>query len=169
MQIINCTKADIPLMLHFYDLAREHQKKKSNNHWNTFDPAVVKTEVDAHLQWKIMEGDEVACIFLAVYGDPYIWGELNQQPAIYIHRIVTHPRFRGNHYTSRIIEWASEHGKKLGKQFIRMDTWGDNPALVSYYQRCGFSLVDTITPDSRGNLPSYYNFISLALLQLRIS
>jgi GNAT superfamily N-acetyltransferase len=168
MQFMNCTVADIPLMLHFYDLARAHQQKKSNQHWSAFDPAVVKTEVDARHQWKIMEGNEVACIFLAVYDDPYIWGERNTDPSVYIHRIVTHPDFRGNNYTGKIIDWAKDHGKKKDKQFIRMDTWGDNPALIDYYQHCGFTLLEIITPDSRGNLPAYYNFISLALLELKI-
>jgi ribosomal protein S18 acetylase RimI-like enzyme len=168
MQITNCTVADIPMMLHYYELAREHQQKKSNQHWSAFDTAVVKKEVDELRQWKITEGDKAACIFLTVYDDPHIWGERNADPSIYIHRIVTHPDFRGNNYTGKIVEWARLKGKQTGKKFIRMDTWGDNPALISYYQRCGFTLVDIIEPDSKGNLPAYYNCITLALLELKI-
>jgi GNAT superfamily N-acetyltransferase len=168
MQIVNCTVADIPLMLHYYDLAREHQQKKSTQYWSSFDPAVVKTEVEEHRHWKIMEEDTIACIFLTMYDDPFIWGAKNADPSIYIHRIVTHPDFRGNNYTGRIVEWAKVQGKKTGKQFIRMDTWGDNPSLIGYYQRCGFALLDIVNPDSQGNLPAYYNCITLALLEMKI-
>ncbi|MCX6319420.1 MAG: GNAT family N-acetyltransferase [Bacteroidetes bacterium] len=168
MKLSNCTIEDIPLMLHFYDLAREHQQKKSTRHWNVFDTEAVKKEVESLNHWKILEEDTVACIFLAIYDDPFIWGERNAAPAVYIHRIVTHPDFRGRNYTARIVEWAKEHGKALGKKFIRMDTWGDNPGLISYYQQQGFTLLEIITPDSRGDLPSYYNFISLALLEMEI-
>lgn len=168
MEIINCTAEDIPLMFSFYDMAREHQQKKSEQHWAAFDPEVVKKEVAAGQQWKIMEGNDIACIFLAIYDDPHIWGARNADPSIYIHRIVTHPAFRGRNYTARIVEWAKNHGRKTGKKFIRMDTWGDNPALIAYYQQQGFRLLGIITPDVKGDLPVYYNCITLALLEINI-
>jgi GNAT superfamily N-acetyltransferase len=169
MKIVNCTIADIPLMLNFYDMARDLQKEKSNHHWLSFDPAAVKTEIEEHRQWKILEDDDtMTCIFLTAFDDPYIWGERNADPAVYIHRIVTHKDHHGKNYMQKIIEWAKEYGKKTGKKFVRMDTWGDNPALVGYYVKCGFTLLETILPEARRNLPSYYNFISLALLEIKI-
>lgn len=168
MTIVNCTIDDLPLMLEFYDLAREHQKARSNRHWQSFDPELIKKEIEEQRQWKILEGDTVACIFLTIYDDPYIWDERNKDPSVYIHRIVTHPNFRGNGYTRTIIDWAKTHGKALGKQFIRMDTWGDNPKLIEYYVQCGFTFLEIITPDTMGNLPAYYSCVSLSLFEIKI-
>ncbi|MBC7874581.1 MAG: GNAT family N-acetyltransferase [Ferruginibacter sp.] len=168
MPIINCTLADLPLMLEFYDLATEYQKQKSNRHWQAFDTALIEKEIRDNRQWKIYEGDRIACIFMTAYNDPFIWGERNKDPAVYIHRIVTHPDWRGNNYTGKIISWSKEHGKSLGKKFIRMDTWGDNPKLNDYYVQCGFKFLEIITPEATENLPAHYSCISLSLFEISI-
>jgi GNAT superfamily N-acetyltransferase len=105
---------------------------------------------------------------MTLYDDPNIWGEKNKDPSIYIHRIVTHPDFRGNNYTLTIIDWAKEQAKVLGKRFIRMDTWGENVKLRDYYVKCGFTYLETITPQSTENLPSHYTCISLSLLEIKL-
>ena len=168
MQIINCTIADIPMMLNLYDAAREYQKEKSNRHWQSFDPAMIKIEIEERRQWKIVDNGTIVCIVLTVYDDPFIWGDRNNDPSVYIHRIVTHPNHRGNNYTSKIIDWAKEHGRRLDKHFIRMDTWGDNPKLIEYYVKCGFTFLEIITPDTTGGLPDYYSCISLSLFEIKI-
>lgn len=168
MQIINCTLEDIPIMQHFYEVAREFQKEKSNWHWLSFDTDKLKKEIGEKQHWKILEDGKITCIFLTLYDDPYIWGERNKEPAVYIHRIVTHPDFRGKHYTKKIIEWAKEHGKSLGKKFVRVDTWGENKKLTDYYMQCGFTFLEIITPASTENLPSHYSCISLSLLEIKI-
>lgn len=168
MTIVNCTIEDMPLMFEFYDFAREHQKAHSNRHWQAFDPALIKKEIEEQRQWKILEEEAVACIFMTAYDDPYIWGKRNEDPSVYIHRIVTHPDYRGKNYTVKIVDWAKEHGKALGKKFIRMDTWGDNPKLNDYYVQCGFTFLEIITPESTDNLPPHYSCISLSLLQIEM-
>lgn len=168
MQIINCTIADIPMMLSLYDAAREYQKEKSNRHWQSFDPAMIKIEIEERRQWKIVDNGTIVCIFLAVYDDPFIWGVRNNDPSVYIHRIVTHPNHHGNNYTGKIIDWAKEQGRRLDKKFIRMDTWGDNPKLIDYYKKCGFTFLEIITPDTTGGLPDYYSCISLSLFEIKI-
>ncbi len=165
MEIINSTMADIPVMLEFYDMAREYQKAKSLRHWQAFDPSLIEKEIREKRQWKILEGDTIACIFMIAYEDPFIWREKDKDPAIYIHRIVTHPGWRGREYTSLILKWANVHAKEKNKQFIRMDTWGDNPKLIDYYIKCGFIFLKTITPGETQQLPAHYSCISLALFE----
>ena len=168
MKIVNSTIADIPAMLKLYDIAREYQKAKSLRSWLPFDPALVEKEITEKRQWKIVEEDTVVCIFMIAYEDPFIWGERNNDPSIYIHRIVTHPQYHGNNYVLKIVEWAKQHAKNKGKQFIRMDTWGDNPKLTDYYIKCGFRFLGIITPETTEQLPKHYSCISLALLEIRI-
>lgn len=168
MQFLNCVEEDIPAMQQLYDLAREFQKEKSNWHWLSFENALLKKEIEEKRQWKIMEDGKITCIFMTLYDDPYIWGERNKDPSIYIHRIVTHPDFRGKNYTIKIINWAKEQAKKLNKHFIRMDTWGENNKLRDYYVKCGFTFLETITPQSTENLPTHYTCISLSLLEIKL-
>ncbi len=168
MVITNLTVDDIPLMLDFYDMAREYQKAKSLQHWQSFNLALLHKEIAEKRQWKIIESDTVACIFMTAYEDPFIWGEKNADPSVYIHRIVTHADWRGNNYTRKIIDWAQEHGRSLGKKFIRMDTWGDNQKLIDYYTGCGFHYLETVTPESTTDLPPHYSCISLSLFEIEI-
>ncbi len=168
MQIVNSELPDIPLMMEFYDLAREYQKANSLHHWLSFDKELLEKEIAEKRQWKIMEDGTVACIFMIAYQDPFIWGEKDKDPSVYIHRIVTHPDWRGRNYTGAIIQWAKEHAKALGKKFIRMDTWGDNPKLIDYYTRCGFNFLRIITPEETKDLPAHYSCISLSLFEIPV-
>lgn len=168
MQINNCTKADLPLLMNFYEMAREYQRTHSNRNWHPFEPENVLEEILDNRQWKLTEDGEVTAVFLTTYSDPVIWGARNEEPSVYLHRIVTHPAHHGKNNMQKIIAWAKEHGKSLGKQFIRMDTWGDNPRLVDYYIRCGFTLLEVVVPEDRSGFPAYYNFDSMSLLQMDI-
>lgn len=110
----------------------------------------------------------MACIFAVEFSDPLIWKEKNGDPSIYLHRIVSHSSFRGNNFMLPIVEWAKDFGKENLLQFIRLDTWGDNPKLINYYVKSGFRHVGFTTPEPSPDLPKHYGGISLALFELTI-
>ena len=168
MDILNSTTEDIPFLLEMYDKAIEYQKQRSLRTWQQFDPLLLQQEIDENRQWKIIDEGQRACIFLTAYQDPYIWGEKDKDPSVYIHRIVTHPDFHGRNYVVKIIDWAKQHAKEKGKRFLRMDTWGDNPKLNDYYIKCGFNYVETLTPEDTKNLPKHYSCISLSLFEIAL-
>lgn len=166
--ILNSIPADIDTIFSLYDDAVAYQKTKFNKHWLPFDRTMVEKEIEESRQWKILEDDAVACIFAIAYEDPFIWGEKNADPAIYIHRIVTSPSFKGRNYVKKIIEWAKDHARQKEKKFIRMDTWGDNEELISYYKNCGFDYLGSITPAATENLPKHYSSIFLGLFEIKL-
>lgn len=168
MQIVNSTAEDLPVLLQLYDKAREYQRQHSTHHWKLFEPEQVLQEISEGLQWKILEDDKIACVFLTTYSDPFIWGERDKEPSVYLHRIVTNPDFRGKKYVPYIIEWARQLCKQRGLKNIRMDTWGDNLRLNEYYVQCGLTLLEIITPETKAGMPSYYNFDTLSLLEMKI-
>ena len=168
MQIINSTPSDIEIIFSLYDDAVAFQKTKFDKHWLSFDREMIENEIAEKRQWKIMENDEVVCIFAVAYEDPFIWKEKNTDPSVYIHRIVTNPKFRGKHYVIKIIEWAKEHAIAHGKDYIRMDTWGDNQKLIDYYTECGFAFLGTITPTASSQLPKHYSAIFLSLFEIKV-
>ncbi|RYY66707.1 MAG: GNAT family N-acetyltransferase, partial [Chitinophagaceae bacterium] len=159
--ILKSTLQDIDAIFSLYDDAVAYQKTKFNKHWLPFDQNMVIDEIEEGRQWKIMEGNRLACVFALAYEDPFIWAEKNADPAIYLHRIVTHSAFRGGGYVKQIIEWAKDHAKQQHKKFIRMDTWGDNEELIQYYVRCGFNFLGTVTPQATQHLPKHYSAIFL--------
>ncbi len=169
MEILNSTLHDIDTIFELYDAAIAHQKAVSHLHWLPFERSLIEKEIAEGRQWKIVIDGEIACIFMSAYSDPNIWGEKDADPAIYLHRIVTNPRFRGRNFVAIIVDWAKEHGKMLDKQFVRLDTWSDNLRLKEHYLRCGFQFVGVVTPTNLGTLPSHYAGISLGLFEMFVS
>lgn len=168
MQILNSTIEDIDAIFELYDAAISFQKTKFNKHWQGFERSLVETEIKENRQWKIVIDGNIACIFAVTYEDVLIWGEKSNDPAIYIHRIVTNPTFRGNNFVIHIIHWAKEFCKYNNKQFIRMDTWGDNDALIQHYTKCGFSFLGLTTLQKSEGLPKHYEGACLSLFEIEI-
>jgi ribosomal protein S18 acetylase RimI-like enzyme len=168
MQIVTSTPGDIETIFELYDKAIEYQKLVFHKQWQTFDRSLVKQEIEENRLWKIMVDGSVACIFTVAYSDPLIWGQRDSEPALYIHRIVTNPLFRGQGNVKTIVEWAKEYGRSMGKKYLRMDTWGDNQKLIDYYMKFGFAFVEIITPTNTAVLPKHYEGISLCLLEIAL-
>ena len=76
--------------------------------------------------------------------------------------------FRGKHLVKIIIEWAKDFCKKHNKQFIRMDTWGDNESLTTYYQSCGFKFLGLTTLQKSEGLPKHYEGAHLSLFEIKV-
>jgi ribosomal protein S18 acetylase RimI-like enzyme len=169
MIIINSTVNDTAAIFTFYDYAIAYQKTKFNKHWQGFDAELVATEINENRQWKIIEGDTIVCIFAITFNDSVIWGEKANEPAIYIHRIVTHPNHRGKNYVKEIIVWAKKYCIENNKQFIRLDTWGDNENLINYYIACGFTFLGLSGEMDAINLPKHYSGINLSLFEIKVN
>ena len=167
MTIKNSTIEDIDMIFEMYNKAIAYQKKVFNKQWLGFERDLIESEIREKRQWKIVVGGEVACIFAITFNDAVIWKEKDQQPSIYIHRIVTNPDFRGVGFVTKIIDWAKDYCQLNGKEYIRLDTWGDNPRLIEYYVKCGFTYVETINLDDTEGLPAHYQG-TLALFEIKI-
>ncbi|MGO4904773.1 GNAT family N-acetyltransferase [Flavobacterium sp. W20_MBD1_R3] len=161
------TKQDIDKIFEFYDLAIAYQKTKFHKQWQGFERSLVTKEIAENRQWKVLINGEIGCIFAITFEDESIWKEKNVDQAVYFHRIVTHPKFRGQHFVEKIIKWGMLFAKEKKLDFLRMDTWGDNESLIEYYQKCGFNFLGVITPEYKG-LPKHYDGITLSLFQIEI-
>ena len=168
IEILNSTSEDIKVIFDFYDMAVAHQKKVSDKHWQGFSLAMVQQEVAENRQYKILLNGEIAAIFAVTFNDPEIWGEKDNQPSLYIHRIVTHPEFRGFGAVNAIIDWAKEYAINNKLQFVRMDTWADNEKLLAHYTGCGFDHVGSIKIEADSGLPKHYEGISLNLFEIAV-
>ncbi|WP_339658779.1 GNAT family N-acetyltransferase [Flavobacterium frigidarium] len=167
MKIASSTVSDIDSIFKMYDLAVAYQKTKFNKHWMGFDREMVLNEIAETRQWKIVIDDEIACVFAITFEDESIWKEKNADPSVYFHRIVTNPKFKGQQFVTKIVQWGLAFAKEKKLNYLRMDTWGDNEELINYYQKCGFDFLGVIIPEYKG-LPKHYEGISLSLFQIKV-
>jgi ribosomal protein S18 acetylase RimI-like enzyme len=168
MLIQNSTPDDLATILSLYHSATEYQKTVFTKYWQPFDRQMIEQEIAEKRQWKMVIDQKIVCIFAITYNDPIIWKEKDSDPSIYLHRIVTHPDHRGNFFVKDIIAWALNFGRAHGKQFIRMDTFGDNQKLIDYYVACGFTFLGLTTLGAADDLPKHYKNASLSLFEIPI-
>ncbi len=169
IQIKNSVAADIPEIFRLYSIAAAYQKSKQTVVvWPQFDRLLVETEVAENRQWKLIMDGQIACVWATTFTDEQIWEERNADAAVYIHRIATHTDFRGNNFVSVIAEWAKQYAKANGKDFVRLDTLGNNTKLIDYYTRAGFRFLGMFNLKNTDGLPDHYQYVPACLFEIKL-
>lgn len=167
-QIHNTEKNDLPLIFEFFEHSIHYQEKNGYPVWRHYDKNVVVKDVEDKNQYKIIVDSIPAMVFSVRYNDKLIWRDLDQDDAIYLHRIVVNPEFKGRKLFGTILEWAIDHVRKKGLGFIRMDTWAANPTIINYYRSFGFDVIENYTTPDSAELPIHNRNLSLTLLEYKI-
>jgi GNAT superfamily N-acetyltransferase len=165
-QIQNSNIDDIDEIFRLYKIATDFQKTRFTNHWPEFDRKLIETEISENRQWKIVADGKIACVWATTFDDPQIWEERNEDPSVYIHRIATNPDFRGQNLVEQIVKWVKIFAIENHKQFVRMDTVGDNPGLINHYTKCGFDFLGLLKLKHTEGLPAHYHNATVSLFQL---
>lgn len=148
--------SDSDEILVLYEAARNLQTQRNMVIWPFFEKSFIEREIREARQWKIVIDGTIACNWAITFKDKEIWGERDQRDAIYIHRICTNPQLRGNRYIDIIVEWAKKYAVQMGKQFIRLDTLGNNTRLIEHYTSSGFEFLGMFELTDTANLPAHY-------------
>jgi len=156
MGINNCVLEDTDEILSLYQSARDIQIQKKMVVWPTFEKSFIEKEIKEQRQWKLVIDNTIACNWAITFSDKDIWEEKDKDDTIYIHRIATNPIFRGNRYIDKIVEWAKGYTTQKGKQFIRLDTLGNNTKLIEHYTSAGFRFLGMFELINTSNLPGHY-------------
>ena len=167
ISIISSSPSDLDNIFWFYDQAIAFQKKVFHKNWLGFDRGLVEREIKEGRQFRIILDGVAVCVFLISLDDRTIWKELDNDNALYLHRIVTHPEYRGRSFVATIIRWAKAFCMREKREYIRLDTWSDNLKLIEYYRSSGFRFVKNTVLDDIEGLPEHYQW-ELALLEIRI-
>lgn len=166
--IFNSHQNDINDIFRLYRYATEHQKKLGSVSWPKFERSMIEREIEEGRQWKLLEGDTIACVWATTFSDPEIWEKKNSDPSVYIHRIAIDPQFRGRHFVGDIVSWAREYAIQQEKKFIRLDTIGNNSRLIKHYTDHGFEFLGMKTLANTEGLPSHYNDGPACLFEIRL-
>ncbi len=169
MTIQNATTEDFNTIFTLYRHAANHQRKIGTVVvWPEFDPEMVRREIAENHQWKLVVDGEVACVWATTFSDEQIWEARNADPAVYIHRIATNPAFRGLNFVRTIVEWAIPHAEALGKDYVRLDTLGDNQRLIKHYTEAGFDFLGMFPMQNTDGLPEHYHGEPVCLFQISV-
>ncbi len=167
MTILNSEQKDLTEIFRLYRLATDYMKSKQQVYWPQFSEELIVQEIEDHKQWKLLIENEIACIWATTLNDELIWGSKNE-PALYIHRIATNPKFRGQNLAKKVFEWANEFGKSKQLQYTRMDTVGLNKGLISHYQKMGFTFLGARPLKNTNGLPDHYKAGEVCYFQKEI-
>lgn len=170
IEITNCKLADADDILLLYEAARNLQTQRKMVVWPIFEKSFIEKEIAENRQWKILYDEVIACNWAIAFEDRQIWGEKDKNDSIYIHRICTNPNLRGHRYIDRIVEWAKLYAKEVGKQFIRLDTLGNNTKLIEHYTSAGFTFLGMVNLTDTANLPLHYqNETNCCLFEIEVN
>jgi len=156
INIENCVMSDITVIILLYEEARILQTQKGMVVWPLFEKVFIEREIKESRQWKLVIDNTIACNWAITFDDKDIWGPKDKNDSIYIHRIATDPGFRGNRFIDKIVEWAKQYAPQTGKQFIRLDTLGNNAGLIKHYTSAGFTFLGMFKLADTSKLPGHY-------------
>ena len=169
MRIENSTLADVSKIFELYRVARDFMKSKNQVYWPEFPKKLIINEIEENRQWKLLINEQIACIWATTLNDELIWGNENNEPSLYIHRIATNPEFRGQNLVRTLINWANEFGNNKNLKYIRMDTVGLNKGLISHYEKLGFEFLGTKEIKNTNGMPEHYKDGEVCYFQKEIT
>jgi len=163
--IIPTESADFETICWLFEQARVFQQEKNYNVWNGYDQNVIRRDIANRIQFKITDGQLVAGIFTICPDDPVIWGARDRGDALYLHRVVGSPHYRGRKQFAQILDFTVAYARARGIRLIRLDTWGDNQKIIAYYEGFGFRFVENVTTPDSPELAVQQRGLLLALLE----
>jgi ribosomal protein S18 acetylase RimI-like enzyme len=165
VQVEPATSADLAEIRDAYAHARAIQQEQGSTVWPEFSDTTILAEVNAGCLFRVVDGATLVGIFSVAYEDAAIWREHERGAHIYLHRIARAPGSRAAGLVDAVLDWARAECNALGRVGLRMDTWSNNAALISFYQRRGFDLVAHHRIDDDPRLPAHYHGLEFALLE----
>lgn len=165
-RIVNTTKEDLDAIMWLFEQAMDLQGKNGYKVWNGIDKMALEKDIENELQYKIVSNNDILCIFSIQHNDPFIWRDKDQNDAIYLHRIVVNPNFKGQRQFEKVLDWAKQFGWQKNLKFIRMDTWADNEKIIDYYKSFGFEFIEYYRTANTPELPIQNRDLNVALLEM---
>jgi ribosomal protein S18 acetylase RimI-like enzyme len=168
IEVQNTQVSDLEKVFELFEHSIQYQEQKGYPVWRNYDKNAVTKDLNDKNQYKIVIDGQAAIVFSVCYMDKIIWREKETGDAMYLHRIVVNPEFKGQKLFGKILEWCIAHAKQKGLRTIRMDTWAANPTIINYYKGFGFSFIENYTTPDTTELPVHNRNLALTLLEYKI-
>ena len=118
---------------------RRWLRERGLDQWTEpFAPTWIENQIALGQYFVAYYNGELAATFRLMWADPDYWGE-DDAPALYLHTLAVNSTFSGKGVGAQILGWAENYARQHDKPLLRLDTTADNPFLVSFYEKAGFS------------------------------
>src|SRR5689334_16575738 len=118
----NTNMNDVDTVFTFFEHSIRYQEKHGYPVWKNYDRNAVIEDIRTGNHYKVVRDSEIAIVFSVCYTDKIIWQELEKGDALYLHRIVVNPDFKGQKLFGNILNWAIDECKRRNLKYVRMDT-----------------------------------------------
>ncbi len=158
------TENDEEVLIHLIDEAADWLRTKGTDQWAEPWPSEeerrrrIKSSIRAGTTWILWEGGlPVATLTAEPHDhqlDSPVWPEeMQQDPAVYVCRLVVSRSHSGRKLGAGLLAWAGLSAKRSrNARWVRVDVWTTNEALHAYYETQGFEFVGYA--DKADNYPS---------------
>lgn len=159
---------DIPPILNILAHVLSLQGKQGYYVWDTLDTHKMIEDINAQKVYTLVKEGEIAFVFTLIDQDPFIWLEKDQQNALYLHRMLTHPKYKGKRLFQKVLDWVKKQAQTKQLPYVRMDTWANNSQLIEYYASFGFEHLGNQEMGNVLELPIQNRNLTVALLELKV-
>lgn len=159
---------DLPFIHWIYEEAIRYHQRMQYNVWKGYDKQVLEQETRMGLLHKLVIDGKIALVFSAIYSDKQLWEDRDRDDAVYVHRMAVNPEFRGRRLFAKVFEWLVNDAKKRGRKFLRLDTWGDNPKMIAYYESFGYRFVRYHSSGNDPELPIPHRNMFFVLMEYKV-
>lgn len=163
-----CSTDDLDSIVHLHKQAQEHQQLHGEA-WALFDPAFILQMIHEQRMYKYVTGEHIGGIFSLSDEEPVIWDDKPPGEAIYPHRLVVAPQYRGRGVTVEIVGWWKKRAVQNNKKFVRIDTWSSSQGLINYYKRLGFSEAGSRKLPASSLLHPAYHHLHITRLEIDLA
>lgn len=168
MKIVPTLKEDFETILWLFDEAMKLRNRQDYIVWKAIDQKKLAEDIVHKMQYKIIKDDKIICIFSIQFNDRFIWRNRDQNDAIYLHRVVTHPHFKGQRLFQTVLNWTISYAKTHDLKYVRLDTIAKNTQLRNYYLSYDFRYLETYRTPNIAELPLQNRDVDLALYELAV-
>lgn len=122
MKVENTTMSDLEDVYAFFGHSIAYQEKHGYPSWKNYDRKAIIKDIEDKNQYKVSMDGKTGIVFSVCYTDRIIWRHHDKGDAVYLHRIVVNPDFKGQKLFGAILDWAIDHCRQKKFGTIRMDT-----------------------------------------------
>ena len=168
MHIVPTVSDDLRVIRGLFDQAVLYQQAKGLPMWNQYDKTALMADLRQKIQYKLCFDHEIAQVFSVFMSDPLTWGEREDNKAIYLHRIISNPAYKGQRILQHVMDWSINFAIQQQREYLRLDTWASNPQMREYYQSVGFEYQGNAFIADIPQVPPPYRNYEVALFQIRV-
>jgi GNAT superfamily N-acetyltransferase len=141
IEIIQAGPADAGLASAIMQEAALWLKQQGQTLWfpEELTPEKLTGPIDAGELYLVMERDQPVGTVIFQLHDKIYWPDMPEGNAAYIHKIILRRSAAGKGLGTRIIAWARERARSIGKAYLRLDTEAAREKLCALYESAGFT------------------------------